>query len=445
MSTTCTKDFALVVDPAPTTLTPCDLSEPDNTILGSIAIGDITILNSTASYGATLQPMNFNLEDMGGCYTYETVVGGGCGATSNTLTKGGHELVSTPVVGIPVSTQLTQTGTDQPEFLPAGGCPPNPSYDCANIVGDTVLNSFHGGGDLSLKFTGWGGYGATTRANGGPNPTWQLRRVAKPIVPVPDRLRVTAISWAAVAPLLVPLPGAGAGGAAPIYDGTMPVFSIGPLSTNWMWQFNGGQLFTKALTDAELYHTTWEPLSPTTCAWICGFGYSSGGSWAGMGGGGGTGGGGLYPHGRFYFNPGLFSFGVDGQYADVRVATTTALPANTRVLNVITANGNGALPSIDGVTLALNDRVLIKNEAAGANHGVYTVTDLGSPVSQWVFTRATDMDISAEVTQGIFVKITAGSTLTGSYWRQVTLDPITLNTTVLNWLQIPAYIDIESY
>ena len=54
--------------------------------------------------------------------------------------------------------------------------------------------------------------------------------------------------------------------------------------------------------------------------------------------------------------------------ASVRAATVAALPANTRTGNTLDADGNGALPTIDGVTIALNDRVLIKDEPTGLNH-----------------------------------------------------------------------------
>lgn len=442
MSVTCPKEFEMTVYG---NTTPCDLSTPDNTVLSEQFITDVTVLNSTKSYGADLQPMNYDLEDVGGCYTYETVVGGGCGATSDTLTKAGHEIISTPAFGVPLSTQLTQTGSDQPEFLPMAGCPANPNYDCVNIVGDTVLNTFHPGGDLSLKYTGWGGYALTTRHNRAPNPTWRLRRIARPIVAVPARLRVAAASLATLTPVLVPLPGAGPGGALPAFNGTFPNRDIFILASDWTWRGDGSQLFSSALSDNELYHTTFEPLSTTGCAWICGFGYSSGGSWAGIGGGGGISGGGPYPYGRFFFNTGLFSFAVDGQYADVRVATTAALPANTRVANVLTADVVGAFPAIDGISLAVGNRILVKNEAAGLKNGVYTVTSLGSAATFWSLTRATDMDTSPEVFQGIFVEVIEGTTLEGTYWRLVTLDPITLNTTSMSWLQIPSYIDVESY
>jgi hypothetical protein len=70
-------------------------------------------------------------------------------------------------------------------------------------------------------------------------------------------------------------------------------------------------------------------------------------------------------------------------HQSVRLATAAALPANTYtngtsgVGATLTANANGAL-SVDGVAVAVGNRILVKNEAAGANNGVYVVTDTGS-------------------------------------------------------------------
>lgn len=162
-----------------------------------------------------------------------------------------------------------------------------------------------------------------------------------------------------------------------------------------------------------------------------------------MGGGGGAGGGGLLPTGRYFFNTGLSSSTVAGGLAAVRVATTVPLPANTRALNVITANAMGRIPAIDGVVVNTGDRILLKNETPAANNGCYTLTNAGSPSDFFRLTRATDFDTSPEVLQGLFFPVTLGATLGGTYWRLTTLDPIVLNTTGLTFQQIPPYIDIE--
>lgn len=121
-----------------------------------------------------------------------------------------------------------------------------------------------------------------------------------------------------------------------------------------------------------------------------------------------------------------------------RAATTAALPANTRTDNVLTADANGALPAIDGVTLVVADpkeRVLVKNEAAGANNGIYDVTDVGGAGSKWVLTRSVDFDADEKVTSGAATFVSEGTVNAGREYTLITADPITVNTTALVFTQ----------
>jgi hypothetical protein len=115
----------------------------------------------------------------------------------------------------------------------------------------------------------------------------------------------------------------------------------------------------------------------------------------------------------------------------VRVATAAALPANTRTGNVLTASANGALAAVDGVTLVLNDRLLVKNEAAGENNGIYYVSAVGDGSNPFTLTRTTDADVSSEVTSGMAVVATEGTTNGDKIWILTTNDTVTLNTTAL--------------
>lgn len=132
----------------------------------------------------------------------------------------------------------------------------------------------------------------------------------------------------------------------------------------------------------------------------------------------------------------------------VRVATATTLPAYTRVGNVLTANANGALPTVDGVTLAVADRLLQKNGAAGADNGIYAVTDLGSAGTPWILTRAEDMDSSAKVRTNACVLVDSGSTLIGMTFKLTTTGVIILNTTALTFaadMKVPtAVVDADA-
>jgi len=130
-----------------------------------------------------------------------------------------------------------------------------------------------------------------------------------------------------------------------------------------------------------------------------------------------------------------------------RLATTTALASNTYnngasgVGATLTANANGAL-SIDSVAVVVGNRVLIKNEVAQANNGVYTVTQTGSAGAPYILTRASDFDTAGtgvdKIDAGDFFLITAGTTQANTSWVQQTPLPIIVGTTAIVFTQFGA-------
>ena len=136
-------------------------------------------------------------------------------------------------------------------------------------------------------------------------------------------------------------------------------------------------------------------------------------------------------------------------HQSVRLATVAALPANTYnngasgVGATLTANANGAL-SVDGVAVVAANRVLVKDEVAQANNGVYTVTQVGDGSTPYILTRATDFDSAGagvdQIDAGDFFLVTAGSTLANTSWVQQTPLPITVGATPIVFLQFGAPI-----
>jgi hypothetical protein len=112
-------------------------------------------------------------------------------------------------------------------------------------------------------------------------------------------------------------------------------------------------------------------------------------------------------------------FGIAPKDA-VRAATTVAGTLATSF-----ENGD----AIDGVTLATGDRILVKNQASGAENGIYTVNASGAP------TRALDADSSGDLV-GASVFVSEGTTNGNTLWVMTTDGPITVNTTALVWAQL---------
>lgn len=116
---------------------------------------------------------------------------------------------------------------------------------------------------------------------------------------------------------------------------------------------------------------------------------------------------------------------VDGKVAGlswkqaVRVATAAA-----GTLASSFENGD----TVDGVVLATGDRILIKDQASGAENGIYTVNASGAP------TRATDADTGAEMLQAT-VYVQEGTANADTEWTCTTNAAITLGSTSLTFSQ----------
>jgi hypothetical protein len=97
----------------------------------------------------------------------------------------------------------------------------------------------------------------------------------------------------------------------------------------------------------------------------------------------------------------------------------------------ITKATNGAIGTIDGATVIVGSRILLKAQTDPKENGIYTVTAVGSVSAPWVVTRATDADNSpsGELANGDFCFVTGGSTNAGyGYINNSTASPIVIGT-----------------
>jgi len=100
----------------------------------------------------------------------------------------------------------------------------------------------------------------------------------------------------------------------------------------------------------------------------------------------------------------------------VKVASTVNIPVLTGLVN---------LSVIDGVTVSTGDRVLLKNQTAPAENGIWVVVASGAA------SRSTDANDSAKVTSGLYTFVSEGAAGAGTGFVLTTADPITLGTTPL--------------
>ena len=126
--------------------------------------------------------------------------------------------------------------------------------------------------------------------------------------------------------------------------------------------------------------------------------------------------------------------------ASAHVATTEPLPASTYnngssgVGATLTGDAFGAL-SIDGHSPAIGESVLVKNQAAALQNGLYRVTAAGAVDAPFILTRRTDADTGAELSSGSFVFIEQGTANGSTGWVLSTSGAITIGTTALTFTQ----------
>ena len=103
------------------------------------------------------------------------------------------------------------------------------------------------------------------------------------------------------------------------------------------------------------------------------------------------------------------------------VATTSNLTATysngtSGVGATLTNSGTQAALTLDGITLAAGNRVLVKDQTTALQNGIYIVTNIGSSSTNWILTRATDYDVIAQTVRGNIINVISGTVNNSSLW-----------------------------
>lgn len=118
-------------------------------------------------------------------------------------------------------------------------------------------------------------------------------------------------------------------------------------------------------------------------------------------------------------------------YAAVRVATTSALTAtysngSSGVGATLTNASTQEYLFIDDVFVAVGDRVLVWQQAAPLQNGIYVVTNNGSSSTNWILTRALDYNTGVEVVQFGVVLVNQGTTYAGMLFQETAAGPFAI-------------------
>ena len=146
---------------------------------------------------------------------------------------------------------------------------------------------------------------------------------------------------------------------------------------------------------------------------------------------------------------GASSFIVNGGTLSDIISRTSVRVATTGNLDATYANGTGGVGAtltnagslaaieIDGVALSSSDRVLVKDQTAAEENGVYTVTTVGDGSTAWVLTRATDFDAwgAGEIEEGAFFLVDEGTANRSKYYYCTNSTTVTVGTTDIDFIQ----------
>ena len=98
--------------------------------------------------------------------------------------------------------------------------------------------------------------------------------------------------------------------------------------------------------------------------------------------------------------------------------------------------------SVDGVTPAVTSRVLVKNQTASQNNGIYTLTNAGSGITNWVLTRATDYNTPTEINDTGVIPVLSGTVNGNTGWVNTTIN-VAVDTTAITYVQFGASYPIS--
>ncbi len=129
-------------------------------------------------------------------------------------------------------------------------------------------------------------------------------------------------------------------------------------------------------------------------------------------------------------DPSANSDAANKQYVDtVARGLQWKAPARAASTATVTLASPGA--TLDGVALAANDRILLKNQTAAAENGLYLWSASGSAL-----VRTVDADTNGELAPGTAVSVTEGTANADKAFIIISDAAITIGTTTQSWGQL---------
>jgi hypothetical protein len=97
-----------------------------------------------------------------------------------------------------------------------------------------------------------------------------------------------------------------------------------------------------------------------------------------------------------YYGRRITSMLMDPVYQCAAATTTNLSATYNSGSKTLTNNSTQQALQIDSINLSVNDYVVIKDQTTKSQNGIYRVTNVGSNSTNWIITRATGLDTTAE-------------------------------------------------
>ena len=109
-----------------------------------------------------------------------------------------------------------------------------------------------------------------------------------------------------------------------------------------------------------------------------------------------------------------------------------------------TLGANGIL-TVDGVPLAVGDRLLVAGQTDGTQNGIYVVTVAGDASTAAVLERADDWDTDDQIFTGVRINVKEGTLYARTTWSLTTTGTLAIGSTALTFVQVGATSGATKY
>ena len=118
----------------------------------------------------------------------------------------------------------------------------------------------------------------------------------------------------------------------------------------------------------------------------------------------------------------------------LKATTKTRLATTGNIANLLT----GAPDTVDGQSLTIGDRILVKDQSTASGNGIYTVTTVGTG-ADGVWARATDFNEDSEFNYLVLCQVIEGSVNGDTLWEFDAVGGITVGSTAINFIKQSPY------